>query len=430
MSQQNSTDDFAWDVAVVGAGAAGLATAIFAARGNRGLRIVALDGAPKLGAKILVSGGGRCNVTNAHVVDTDFFGGNRNVVRRILGALPVDQTIAFFQEIGVDLHEEPLGKLFPNTNSAKTVLSSLTSEAKRLGVELRTDSRVEGIRFEMATNNPNMFSLHLNGDRVIQARRVVLATGGRSLPKTGSDGHGYELARSLGHSITSTTPALAPLVLDGDFHATLSGIAQQVELTLRCSNEKPVRIQGAMLWTHFGISGPAALDLSRHWHHARLEKKSPLVTANLLPKRTAEQINNELVALAAHQGRTRIATWLSEYMPARVAESVCRRADIAAELSASQLSRDQRRQFVETVSSLPLAVRDSRGYAYAEVTAGGVPLTEIDASTLQSRVCPGLFFVGEILDVDGRLGGFNFQWAWSSAAQAGRAIANDAKALR
>lgn len=430
MSQQSSPADFVWDVAIVGAGAAGLATAIFAARGNPELRIVALDGAPRLGAKILVSGGGRCNVTNVRVADTDFFGGNRNVVRRILGTLPVAQTIAFFQEIGVDLHEEPLGKLFPDSNSAKTVLNALTSEARRLGVELRTDCRVESVHRKTASNDAGMFNLHLNGNRVIQARRVVLATGGRSLPKTGSDGHGYELARSLGHLITSTTPALAPLVLEGDFHAALSGVAQEVELTLQCSGEKPVRIQGAMLWTHFGISGPAALDLSRHWHHARLEKQMPLVTANLLPLRTPEQINNELVALAAHQGRTRIASWLSEYMPARVAESLCRRAGLAAELTASQLSRDQRRKFVETVSALPLTIRDSRGYAYAEVTAGGVPLTEIDASTLESRVCPGLFFVGEILDVDGRLGGFNFQWAWSSAAQAGRAIANEARTLR
>ena len=430
MAQSSSTSEGTWDVAIVGAGAAGLATATFAARSNPALRIVALDGAKKLGAKILVSGGGRCNVTNVRVVDADFFGGNRNVVRRILNTLPVEQTIAFFKEIGVDLHEEPLGKLFPDSNSAKTVLNALLREAERLGVSLQTDSRVSAITRAQGSAANAAFELHLDADRIVRARQIVLATGGRSLPETGSDGHGYELAQSLGHTITPTTPALAPLVLEGDFHVELSGIAQEVELTIRSTGEKPNRIHGPMLWTHFGISGPAALDLSRHWHRARLEKRAPLVTANLLPNRTLEQITNELIALAAHQGRTRIVSWLSEYMPSRVAESICRRAGISPEQTASQLNRDHRWQFVETLTALPLTIRDSRGYAYAEVTAGGIPLSEIDASTMQSRVCPGLYVVGEILDVDGRLGGFNFQWAWSTAAQAGRAVAAAAGALR
>lgn len=425
MPSQKLPTDVVWNVAVIGAGAAGLATAIFAARGNSDLRIVALDGAKKLGAKILVSGGGRCNVTNVRVEDTDFFGGNRNVVRRILNTLTVSQTISFFKEIGVDLHEEAFGKLFPDSNSARTVLNALVGEARRLGVDLRTDCRVSGI-----TRAHEAFEILLDNDRIVRARQVVLATGGRSLPKTGSDGQGYELAKSLGHALTPTTPALAPLVLDGDFHTPLSGIAQEVELTLRCTGEKPTRISGPMLWTHFGISGPAALDLSRHWHRTRLEKRAPLVTANLLPKRTLEQINNELIALAAHQGRTRISSWLSEYMPARVAESISRRAGISADQTASQLNRDHRWRFVESLTALRLEIRDSRGYAYAEVTAGGVPLAEIDAATMQSRICPGLYFVGEILDVDGRLGGFNFQWAWCTAAQAGRAIAGDAGPLR
>jgi len=425
MPQQKSSTDSLWDVAIVGAGAAGLATAIFAARANPDLRIVALDGAKKLGAKILVSGGGRCNVTNAQVDDGDFFGGNRNVVRRILNTLPVDQTISFFREIGVNLHEESFGKLFPDSNSARTVLNALVGEARRRGVDPQTDCRVSVI-----TRTHETFEILLDNDRIVRARQIVLATGGRSLPKTGSDGHGYELAQSLGHSLTPTTPALAPLVLEGDFHQGLSGIAQEVELTLRCTGEKPVRIKGPMLWTHFGISGPAALDLSRHWHRARLEKKAPLVTANLLPNRTLEQINNELIALAAHQGRTRITSWLSEYMPARVAESISRRGGVSADQTASQLNRDHRWKFAETVTGLPLSIRDSRGYAYAEVTAGGVSLFEVDAATMQSRVCPGLYLVGEILDVDGRLGGFNFQWAWCTAAQAGRAIAAAAGSLR
>lgn len=422
MSSPSSSAASAWDVAVIGAGAAGLATAIFAARSNPAMRVVALDGAKKLGAKILVSGGGRCNVTNVRVGDDDYFGGNRNIVRRVLKALPVDATRAFFQDIGVSLHEEPLGKLFPDTSSARSVLDALLREASRLGVTLCTDCRVVGIEHHPPVESDAPFTITLADGCIHRARRVVLATGGRSLPKTGSDGLGYQLAKALGHTIHPTTPALAPLVLDGTAHAALSGIAHEIELTLRADGEKPVRVRGSMLWTHFGISGPAALDISRFWHRAQLAHKSPVMTASVVPGRTPEQVNETLVADTARQGRTRVVTWLGGLVPARVAEFLCRSAGVAIDCPLSQLNRDARRQLVATLTALPLAVRDSRGYAYAEVTAGGVPLEEIDSATMQSRTCPGLFLVGEILDVDGRIGGFNFQWAWCTAAIAGRAL--------
>jgi predicted Rossmann fold flavoprotein len=252
-------------VAVVGAGAAGLAAAIFTARRAPRHSIVALDGAKKLGAKVLVSGGGRCNVTNARVTVGDFNGGSRHIIQRILGSLPVAETIRFFDEIGVRMHEEENGKLFPDSNSAKTVLSALVAEAERRGVRLLTDHRVitvkrESDQFILTTSQEN-----------ITARRLVLATGGLSLPKTGSDGGGYLLARSLGHSLTPTTPALAPLLLQGDFHAPMSGISQVVELTIRVEGLKPERMTGSMLWTHFGVSKWWRWLPSRHWHHADLE---------------------------------------------------------------------------------------------------------------------------------------------------------------
>jgi len=419
----NAPSDMPLDVAIIGAGAAGLATAIFAARARPGICIAALDGAKKLGAKILVSGGGRCNVTNARVADTDFFGGNRNVVRRVLKALPVEATIGFFREIGVSLHEEPLGKLFPDSNSAKTVLEALLREVRRLHCTLHIDSRVIRVARASPQATDAAFDIFLANGIVYRAGRVVLATGGRSLPKTGSDGLGYELAKSLGHTVTQTTPALAPLVLNGTAHAALSGIAHDVELTLRADDEKPVRVCGAMLWTHFGISGPAALDISRFWHRAALDHTSPVLTASVVPGRTADGLTQTLVIEAAQQGRMRVVNWVSGFVPSRVAEFLCRAAGVPLETTLAQLQRDSRRKLVETLTALPLAVRDSRGYTFAEVTAGGVPLNEIDTATMESRICPGLHFVGEILDVDGRIGGFNFQWAWCTAAIAGRAVA-------
>ena len=396
------------DVAIVGAGAAGLATAIFAARNNPDLKIAALDGVTKLGAKILVSGGGRCNVTNREVFADDFNGGSQHIIRRILNRLPVAETIAFFREIGVTLHEEEFGKLFPDSNKARTVLDALIAEARRRNIDLRCEHRVESI-----TRGADCFDISTT-QGIIRAAHVVLATGGKSLPKTGSDGHGYALAQSLGHSLTPTTPALAPLVLSGGFHKPLSGIAHDVELIILKEGQQPVRIRGPMLWTHFGVSGPAALDASRHWHRAVLENRKVKVAANLLPAETLESLDDRPLPGAKDRPKQKLANALTDLLPARVADAVLAELKISSHVQLAHFSRDDRRRLARAITEWPLPIIDSRGYAYAEVTAGGIPLGEIDAKTMQSRVCPGLYLVGEILDCEGRLGGFNFQWAWST----------------
>src|SRR5688572_23034882 len=217
------------DAVIVGAGAAGLAAAIFARRRHPDLPVVLLDGAKKPGAKILVSGGGRCNVTNSVVTAEDFQGGSRAVVRRILREFDAARAADFFREIGVPLHEEPGGKLFPDSNQARTVLEALLDEAARRGVQLLAGRRVTEVRagFEVVT-----------AEGVIPATRVVLATGGMSIPKTGSDGHGYRIAQSLGHSIVPPTPALVPLLLERGFHASLAGISHDAEISVRVAGSK------------------------------------------------------------------------------------------------------------------------------------------------------------------------------------------------
>ncbi|MFH0983095.1 MAG: NAD(P)/FAD-dependent oxidoreductase [Planctomycetota bacterium] len=407
------------DVAVIGAGAAGLATAIFTARHMPGWSIVALDGAQKLGAKILVSGGGRCNVTNRVVTAADFCGTSPNVIRRVLAAFTVEQTVAFFREIGVELHEEEHGKLFPDTERARTVLDALVHEADRRGVRLLTGQRVTDLERGAAG-----FHIVTGGDAgTLTARRVVLATGGLSLPKTGSDGGGYQLARQLGHALVPPTPALVPFVLEGDWHAALSGIAHDVELTVRATGRKPVRVRGALLWTHFGVSGPAVLDVSRHWHRARVEQRPVTITANLLPGDDFTSAERKLLELASSQPKTGLRHALASWLPARVADAVLGALGFGGTVPLAHLGRDLRRKLIHALVEWPLPVRDSRGYAYAEVTAGGVPLNETDPRSMASRRCPNLYLVGEILDVDGRIGGFNFQWAWSSAWVAATGVA-------
>jgi hypothetical protein len=337
----------------------------------------------------------------------------------VLRAFPVRDTVAFFERLGVRLHEESGGKLFPDSNRSRDVLNALLREAEACGVRLHADHRVGDVvraegRFRVVTSR---------GD--FDADAVVLATGGQSLPKTGSDGAGLGIAQRLGHSITATTPGLAPLLLagDDDLHRELSGVAQPVELTLWVDGAAAVRIEGALLWTHFGISGPAALDASRHWLRAALDGRHPRLTISFCPGVPFDDLDRRWTALAVERPKAAIQSALATMVPASVAAALLRRLRIDADVALAYFGRDDRRRLVQALLAWPLPVIGSRGYNYAEVTAGGIPLTEIDPATMESRACPGLFLVGEMLDVDGRLGGFNFQWAWSSARVAANALA-------
>ena len=408
------------DVAVIGGGAAGLATAIFTKRATPDARVAVFEGARSPGAKILVSGGSRCNVTNVEVTERDFNGGRAPIIRRILRAFPAPAAAAWFGELGVALHEEPNGKLFPDSNRSRDVLDALLRELDGRGASLRSGHRVARI-----TREQGVFVV-ATSQATFTSRAVVLATGGLSLPKTGSDGWGYDAAIGLGHTIVPTTPALAPLVLErGDSpHASLSGVSMPARLDVIANGAVAARIEGALLWTHFGLSGPAALDASRHFLRARLNGANTAITLSLLPEHTFDSLEAAWVALVRARPRAYVQTIVASMMPAAIAEALLRRAGVAEGTTLAGLTRDARRALVHTTVGWPLPVVESRGYNYAEVTAGGVDLGEIDPSTMASRRCEGLYLVGEVLDVDGRLGGFNFQWAWSSAHVAGTAVAS------
>jgi predicted Rossmann fold flavoprotein len=403
------------DAAIVGGGAAGLATAIFAARTRPDLRVGVFDGARVLGAKILISGGGRCNVSNAQVTAADFNGGHAQAIARILRALSVADTVGFFRTMGVALHEEALGKLFPDTHRARTVLDALIGECRLCGVAIHAGCRVIGVRA-----GPDGFLLDTSaGD--VAARRVVLATGGLSLPRTGSDGSGYAIAQRLGHTLVPTTPALVPLLLEGTLHEGLAGVSHDGRLVVAAAGVKPRRIAGRMLWTHVGVSGPAILDASRHLLRHRLQGRTAHLQASLVAP-TFERADRLLLQATGERPRSSVAAVLAAHLPAAVAERIASLAH-AEGLPLAELRRETRRHVAHLASSLQLPVRESRGYNHAEVTAGGIDLAEIDPRTMASRGCRGLYLVGEVLDVDGRLGGFNFQWAWASARVAGSALA-------
>jgi predicted Rossmann fold flavoprotein len=407
------------DLVIIGAGAAGLATAIFAARRVPTLRVRCLDGARRVGAKILVSGGSRCNVTNRVVTEHDFWGGPSRVTRQVLRAFPAEQAVRFFDELGVAVHEEADGKLFPDTNRSRTVLDALLAEAARRHIGIATSSRVTQL-----TRADGAFAIDLADGGSLRARRVVLATGGQSLPKTGSDGAGYGLAEALGHRLVPRTPALAPLILDDEWHAALSGVAHAAEASVFVAGKLQRKLTGDWLWTHFGASGPLALNLSRHWHRAELAGAPTEIALSVCPGDTFDSIDAWMLEQVRGRPRAQLATVLSTRLPASVAAVWLQRAGIDPGTVLSYLGRDDRRRLVHALTATRIPVRGSRGYQYAEVTAGGVSLDDIDPATLESRRCSGLYLAGEILDVDGRLGGYNFQWAWSSGFVAGTAAAS------
>ena len=412
------------DVAVVGAGAAGLFASIWAGRSlgagggaaDAPARVLALDGAARLGAKILVAGGGRCNVTHWQVDERDYAGSTAPAIRKVLRRFGVDRTVGFFAELGVELKREETGKLFPVTDDAHTVLDALLRAAREAGAALSHPDRVRAVA-------PVDGGFVVEGDRgLVHARRVVLCTGGKALPKSGSDGAGLDIARSLGHTVTDLlVPALVPLRLaEGHWIRALSGLTVPAELVLRSGTGKRLcAYADSTLCTHFGLSGPSVLNVSRHWTVARDADPGVRLELCWLPGTDAEAADAWLVGA---KGRA-MGALLRERLPERLARALCEAAGVDPSSTAQQLARERRRGLAQLLAATPLPVEGDRGFTFAEATAGGVPLAEVRLETMESRLVPGLHLAGEVLDVDGRIGGFNFQWAWASGFVAGSSAA-------
>lgn len=412
------------DIVVVGLGAAGLMAAIWAGRAARergvGARIVGLDGAARLGAKILVAGGGRCNVTHHEVTERAYAGSSPHAIKKVLRSFGVERTVEFFGALGVEMKREETGKLFPVSDDAHTVLDALLGAAREAGVELRHPARVE--RVGRRAGGEGLFEIEGAWGALV-ADRVVMAPGGMALPRSGSDGFGYGLVRGLGHSVTDAVfPALVPLRVEaGHFLTGLSGLAAPAEVEVRAgSGKRLASFTGAVLCTHFGLSGPAILDVSRYLGDARRGDAGAGLVINWLPECTGGALDGALL----EGGKARVARVIAgqpggEGLPARLIEALCAHAGASPELACHALTREQRRRLVEAVCGLRVPVTGDRGFTFAEVTAGGLPLSEIQLGTMESRVCPGVHVCGEICDVDGRIGGFNFQWAWASGYLAG-----------
>ncbi|HEX3126575.1 MAG TPA: aminoacetone oxidase family FAD-binding enzyme [Thermoanaerobaculia bacterium] len=390
-------------VAVIGAGAAGTVAAIFAASSSR--RVLLLERTRDGGRKILVSGGGRCNILPSALQPQRFVtDSSPNTLKKILLSWPLAEQRRFFEEeVGIPLAlEEETGKLFPVSNRARDVRDGLLRLASRRGVETVFDSIVEDVY-----PSDGAWILRLQEARVIRASAVILATGGLSLPGTGSDGTGLRIARRLGHTVHETYPALTPLTADPPRHASLAGISLEVNL------EAPLRkgrfeTRGGFLFTHRGYSGPAILDAS----HLAVRSRVPLYIG-------WTPIGPEEWDQRLREGTGAVAAPLRRALPDRLAETLLSEAGVDPARPLPQLRREERRRLVDLLTRYPLPWTGDGGYQKAEVTGGGVALSEVDPRTLESRLHPGLFLCGEILDAFGPIGGHNFAWAWATGRAAG-----------
>jgi predicted Rossmann fold flavoprotein len=407
-----------YDVCVVGAGAAGLMSAIMASR--NGLNVLLLDSQKKIGAKILMSGGTRCNVTNDVVELSDYNSETPHIVRNILKSFTPPKTIKFFNELGVKFVLEPGGKYFPTTHSGKTILDSFFKALEKEEVTLHNEFKVKQILF-----SKGIFEVK-EETYAFYARTVIIATGGLSHPGTGSEGMGYKLAKSFGHTIIPTVPALTPLVCEDSDWKSLSGISVESSLSLLENNKKIVEFKGPLLFTHFGFSGPTALNISRNWMRIKSQENVSIV-ANFYPQGTRENLVSEIQKFTVEHPKKNIKSFLTEAYPERFSEIILKKTQIDAQTNMSQLKKEDRLALIDILTHCVLDIKDVYGYGKAEVTAGGIDLKEVDSKTLESLKQKGLYFVGEILDVDGRIGGFNFQWAWASGYVVAHAIASKYK---
>ena len=401
------------DAVIIGAGPAGLFCALTAAA--RGAKILVVEKNAAAGAKLLLTGNGRCNITRAGAIE-DFparYGGRNRFVKPALLGFTNDDLVRFLAERGLETVAEADGRIFPRSFDPGDVLNVLLAECSFRGVRIRLGEAARGI----ARVRGGFGVQTARGE--YRARRVVIATGGRSYPGTGSTGDGYALARALGHTLAQPAPALAPVVVRGHDFSGCAGISLAgAGVTLLRSGETLRRARGDVLLTHRGLSGPAILDLSRYVRGGDVIELSPAGDAR------REEFDALLVREAAQHGRRSLKRCLVECgIPGRLAERILERCGIPAALEASRLDRGRRRALAGLVTGLPFIVERTGGFDEAMATRGGVRVEEIRRTTMESRLVPGLYFAGEVIDVDGDSGGYNLQFAFSSGALAGRAAA-------
>lgn len=392
---------FSHDVLVIGGGAAGLMCA--ATAGARGRSVLVIEHANRVGKKILMSGGGRCNFTNTGASPANYLSSNPHFCRSALARYSPRDFIALVESHRIAYHEKELGQLFCD-DSSRQIVAMLLAECEQAGVHIATGCSIE----QVTVHDGGGYVVH-SAHGAFAAPALVVASGGLSIPSMGASGFGYALARQFGHAVLPTRPGLVPLTLSGKPQEQLADLAG-VALPVRVASGRTA-FENAMLFTHRGVSGPAILQISSYWQPGQ-----PL-HLDLLPGQDALDL---LQAQRAARPAAELKTVLGDLLPRRFAQRLCEHW--LPNRPMKQFNPAQLRQAAQLLRAWPLVASGTEGYRTAEVTLGGVDTREISQVTFESRRAPGLYFIGEVLDVSGWLGGYNFQWAWASGHAAGQAV--------
>jgi predicted Rossmann fold flavoprotein len=403
------------DLIIIGAGAAGLMAAAEASRS--GLDVLVLEGQREPGLKILISGGGRCNVTNARLSEKDYSSGCAHTLRHVLKTFTPAQAVDFFERWGAPLALQGTGEFFSADDKARTVRDALVRAAEEGGTRVACGWRVNSLAVQDGAFN-------VIGQELIEcARAVLVTTGGLSYPATGSDGAGYSLAAMFGHKIVPTRPALTPFIASEDIFSNLTGIVVPVRLSLWAEGRKLRSVEGPLLFTHNGFSGPAPMEMSGHWL-AFKDKPGCGVSVDFMPEMKGDGIEFLFDPSSAKRS---VKNVVARFLPERLAAVLIESAGLDTRLFSGELGQKDKKALAGLLRGCVLPIQGTMGYDKAEVTGGGVDLKELKGATLESRLQEGLYFAGEVVDVDGRIGGFNLHWAWASAVAAARAIAKKVK---
>ncbi len=405
------------NIAIIGAGPAGMMTAIKSA--ETGAKVTLFEKNSKLGRKLSITGKGRCNLTNNAAVEEVIknLPGNGKFLFSALKNFTTADTINFFNALGLKTKIERGGRVFPESDNANDVIAVLEKKIALAGVEVHLNCKVDNIEI----GNDGKFKLQAN-NKIFTFDRLVLATGGKSYPATGSTGDGFKFAKKLGHSITEILPALVPLEVEEDFVKDLQGLSlKNIRATLLANGKKITEQFGEMLFTHFGVSGPIILTLSRTAAKLLSTKQSVELQINLKPALTPEQINSRLLRDFEKFKHKSAKNVLIELLPQKLIPPILDLAFIAEDKKADSITKAERLRLAETLRALTLTITKTRPISEAIVTCGGVSVKEINPKTMESKIVKNLYIVGEVADIDGLTGGFNLQAAWAMGYAAGQA---------
>ncbi len=402
-------------IAVAGGGAAGMIAAVFAAR--NGNEVSLYEKNEKLGKKLFITGKGRCNLTNTAEME-DMFNAvvsNPKFLYSSFYSFTNDQTIAFFEELGVKTKTERGGRVFPASDHSSDVIHGLERELNRLGVRMELNTEVK----EILTENGKVQGLMLASGKKVEADAVIVAAGGLSYPSTGSTGDGYRMARSCGHKVTRLFPALVPMEVKEWYAKELMGLSlRNIEITITDGTKKLYQDFGEMLFTHYGVSGPVILSASSIVG-SRLAEKELTLHIDLKPALTKEQLDKRVLREFDANHNRQFKNASAGLFPAKLRPVIVEFSGIPEEKKVNEITREERKKFTDLIKDFSMTLTGLRSYNEAIITKGGVSVKEIDPGTMESKLVKGLFFAGEVLDLDAVTGGFNLQIAWSTGFLAG-----------